>query len=554
MDGGGDAHRGRGASAGAFAVRERALEHRLLLHQLFLEFQEVSLLRGGPRGAAAGPILAENLPLKGKTPFRATRAPARRGGRKRQWVRFAPPRRVPTVVDPPRTPDATLRRVPRSFATLGAAETARAGRRPSPGARAARRMISREVRATLWAFTLASKWRFPKPSPCVTEFASVAARFIEWFSTVPEPSPRIRHPRVRARICSRATHIGHGSCPLRFPRVGQSVPRGVVSREAKMPVGRLEVHVVDAVRLQDTQMFGRQDPSCGCGAARSNKDRTKTHTDGGVSPRWHRALRVQPRRVRDRARHRGVEQQHADREQHHRHGLHPSWTRCSRVVSTTRGCRLKDKKDASARARSPSSCGSSGRGPGPRTAADDASAADDAPPQMMPPQQMMPSPGTVVSTTAPMGVLCPPRLLLPDTGTHPIPRRRTATRPIPRRRTATPLIRTARRCLHLPAGTADTAHRPGTPRRSRPPVRAGPTPLPPRTTDGFAIDSTTRREKERARRREDRIRMSALHVKHARVSRAPRSFLASPSLARARRRIRLATRRRISRGAVRRAS
>ena len=54
-----------------------------------------------------------------------------------------------------------------------------------------------------------------------------------------------------------------------------------------MPVGRLEVHVVDAVRLKDTQMFGRQDPFVWVRCGAHNKDRTKTHTDGGVSPRWH---------------------------------------------------------------------------------------------------------------------------------------------------------------------------------------------------------------------------------------------------------------------------
>ena len=91
------------ALLGAFAVRECALEHRLLLHELFLEFQEVSLLRGGPRGAAARTLLAENLPAQRKTPFRATRAPlgaaggnakgpvrARRDGFRRSWTRREP--------------------------------------------------------------------------------------------------------------------------------------------------------------------------------------------------------------------------------------------------------------------------------------------------------------------------------------------------------------------------------------------------------------------------------------------------------------------------------
>ena len=104
VDGGGDAHRGRGASAGAFAVRERALEHRLLLHQLFLEFQEVSLLRGGPRGAAAGshprresPRSRENAfpsdesprsARREETPMGPVRAP--RDGLRRSWTRHEP--------------------------------------------------------------------------------------------------------------------------------------------------------------------------------------------------------------------------------------------------------------------------------------------------------------------------------------------------------------------------------------------------------------------------------------------------------------------------------
>jgi hypothetical protein len=52
-----------------------------------------------------------------------------------------------------------------------------------------------------------------------------------------------------------------------------------------MPPGRLEVNVLDAIRLKDTQTFGKQDPyvKIFCGA---HRERTKTHTDGGTKPRW----------------------------------------------------------------------------------------------------------------------------------------------------------------------------------------------------------------------------------------------------------------------------
>ena len=173
VDGEGDAHRGRGASSGAFAVRECALEHRLLLHELFLEFQEVSLLRGGPRGAAARTHpRRESSRSKGKRLSERREPPLGAAGGNANGSGSRPSRRVPTVVDPPRTPDATIRRVPRSFATLGAAETARAGRRPSPArVRGLGEMSFRCSRSTLWAFTLASKRALSrKLRPCVTEF------------------------------------------------------------------------------------------------------------------------------------------------------------------------------------------------------------------------------------------------------------------------------------------------------------------------------------------------------------------------------------------------
>ena len=53
-----------------------------------------------------------------------------------------------------------------------------------------------------------------------------------------------------------------------------------------MPVGRLEVNVMDAVRLRDTQTWGKQDPYVWVQCGARNKERTKTHTDGGVCPRW----------------------------------------------------------------------------------------------------------------------------------------------------------------------------------------------------------------------------------------------------------------------------
>jgi hypothetical protein len=56
-----------------------------------------------------------------------------------------------------------------------------------------------------------------------------------------------------------------------------------------MPAGRLEVNVLDGMRLKDTQTFGKQDPYCVLRVGEQS-DRTKTCRDGGTRPRWNERL------------------------------------------------------------------------------------------------------------------------------------------------------------------------------------------------------------------------------------------------------------------------
>ena len=130
-----------------------------------------------------------------------------------------------------------------------------------------------------------------KLRPCVTEFRQRGgalhrvvfngSRTLTNDLTPACARPRPQHSRVRK-------NIGDGTRLVVLPRrVGQSAPRGVVSREAKMPVGRLEVNVMDAVRLRDTQTWGKQTHTCGCGAALATRiEQRSTRMEASARDGW----------------------------------------------------------------------------------------------------------------------------------------------------------------------------------------------------------------------------------------------------------------------------
>ena len=231
------------------------------------------------------------------------------------------------------------------------------------------------------------------------------------------------------------------------------------------------------------------------------------------------ALHVQPRRVRDRARHRGVEQQHADLEQHHGTGSISLDEVFARGVHEAR-CRLKDKK------------GRFGAGEISIVLRFEwAKAQAHAPPQMMPPQQMM-SPQQMMPPQQMMSPqqMMPPRQMMPPpahVGFYGQPPPRNAPGASSSRIWASaPSPATTR----LPPSSARRADAP-TSRRVRPTVGVRPAATAPRSERGLPgppqrrglVSELTTRRGERVRQPQDSIRISALHVTHARASRAPRS-------------------------------
>ena len=251
-----------------------------------------------------------------------------------------------------------------------------------------------------------------------------------------------------------------------------------------MPVGRLEVNVMDAVRLRDTQTWGKQDPYVWVQCGARNKERTKTHTDGGVCPRWmerftfsldgsETALDIEVWNSNTLTSNNIIGTGSISLDEVFARGVHEA------------RCRLKDKKGrfgageisivlrfewAKAQAHAPPQMMPPQQMMSPQQMMPPQQMMS--PQQMMPPRQMMPPPAHVGFYGQPPPAGTPRRLLLPDMGI----------RPIPRHHTATPLIRTACRCPHLSAGTA---YRRGTARRNRPPGPSGAYPAPPKDEGWF---------------------------------------------------------------------
>ena len=160
----------------------------------FWSFRRSASCAEGPAGPPRGPILAENLPAQRENAFPSDESPrsarreetpmgpvrARRDGFRRSWTRREPQMR-------------------RSGASRGRSQRS-APQRPRAQAVARRRRAcagsanrASDVRGRLYGHLPSRrKGRFPENFvPVSPNFASVAARFIEWFSTVPEPSQMI---------------------------------------------------------------------------------------------------------------------------------------------------------------------------------------------------------------------------------------------------------------------------------------------------------------------------------------------------------------------------